>query len=256
MADKSGGFVEDQQFVVFKNDVEQFFHFCNLSSGQAGVSCARVKEKWNRWLPLVFVALFAVSRIPGLLPLNFSAAYAFAFCAGVYFPKKNSWWLPVLILLATDIGLNFYYSARGIEVWDSANLKNLFFNYIAYAVLIFLGRRFKPQSSFASLLGGGIFGAVLFYLITNTASWFFNPFHNPEYAKTFSGWLLALTRGVNGWPTTLEFFRNTLLSGGIFTALFVAAAKLTAPAESPAEKKAGARDEEPGAEEKPEEANA
>ena len=122
--------------------------------------------------------------------------------------------------------------------------------------MIFLGRRFKPQSSFVSLLGGGILGAILFYLITNTASWFFNPFHNPEYAKTFSGWLLALTKGINGWPTTLEFFRNTLLSGGLFIALFVAAAKLTAPAESAADKTAGARDEEPEAEEKPGEAKA
>jgi len=46
------------------------------------------------------------------------------------------------------------------------------------------------------------------------------------------------------------------LSGGLFTALFVAAAKLTAPAESPADKTAGARDEEPEAEEKPGEAKA
>jgi hypothetical protein len=227
-----------------------------LFSGQAGVSFAPVKVKWDRWLPWIFVVLFATSRIPGLLPWNFSAAYAFAFCAGVYFPKKNSRWLPILILLATDTGLNFYYASRGIEVWDSANLKNLLFNYLAYAVLIWLGRRFKPQSSFVLLLGGGLLGAVLFYLITNTASWFFNPFHNAEYTKNLAGWLLALTRGINGWPTTLEFFRNTLLSGGIFTALFVAAAKLTAPAESPADKKAGARDEESEAEEKPEEANA
>lgn len=227
-----------------------------MSSGQAGVSFAPVKEKLNRWLPWVFVALFAGSRIPGLLPWNFSLAYAFAFCAGVYFPRKNSWWLPLLVLLATDLGLNLYYSARGVEVWDSANLANLAFNYIAYAVLILLGRRFKPQSSFAALLGGGIFGAVLFYLITNTASWFFNPFQNPEYTKTLSGWLLALTKGVGGYPSTWEFFRNTLLSGGLFTALFVAAAKLTAPAESPADKQAGARDEEAEAEEKPEEAKA
>jgi uncharacterized protein DUF6580 len=229
-----------------------------LFSRQAGVSSAPVKEKLNRWLPWIFVALFAVSRIPGLLPLNFSAAYAFAFCAGVYFPRKNSWWLPVLILFATDIGLNFYYQHKYPDdnVWSASNLANLAFNYVAYAALIFLGRRFRPQSSFASLLGGGIFGAILFYLITNTASWFFNPFHNPEYAKTFSGWLLALTKGINGWPTTLEFFRNTLLSGGLFTALFVAAAKLTAPAESPADKKAGARDEDPETEEKPEELSA
>jgi len=238
------------------DDVEQFFHFRNLSSGQAGVSCAPVKEKLNRWLPWVFVVLFAVSRIPGLLPWNFSMAYAFAFCAGVYFPRKNSWWLPLAILLATDISLNVYYAAHGVEVWDSANLANLAFNYAAYAVLIFLGRRFKPQSSFASLLGGGIVGAILFYFITNTASWFFNPFQNPEYTKTLAGWLVALTKGIGGYPSTWEFFRNTLLSGGLFTALFVAAAKLTAPAESPADKKAGARDEETEAEEKPEEANA
>src|SRR5450432_1322645 len=148
MADEAGGFVDDQQIVVFKNDVEQFFHFRRLFLGQAGVSSPPVKEKWHRWLPVVFVALFAVSRIPGLLPWNFSAAYAFAFCAGVYFPRKNSWWLPLLVLLATDLGLNFYYSAQGIEVWDSANLANLAFNYAAYVALIFLGRGFKPQSSF------------------------------------------------------------------------------------------------------------
>lgn len=217
-----------------------------------------MKEKWHRWLPWIFVALFAVSRIPGVLPLNFSAAYAFAFCAGVYFPKKNSGWLPLVILLATDLGLNFYYQHKYPDdnVWGAANLANLAFNYLAYAALIFLGRRFKPKSPFVSLLGGGILGAILFYLITNTASWFFNPFHNPEYAKTFSGWLLALTKGTGGYPSTWEFFRNTLLSGGIFTALFVTAAKLTAPAESPADKEAGAREAEPEAGEKPEEAGA
>jgi hypothetical protein len=229
-----------------------------LFSRQAGVSSAPVKEKWHRWLPLVFVALFAVSRIPGLLPWNFSAAYAFAFCAGVYFPRKNSRWLPLVVLLATDLGLNFYYEYKNPDynVWSFSNLANLSFNYVAYAVLIFLGRSFKPKSSFVALLSGGVLGAILFYLITNTASWFFNPFHNPEYAKTFSGWLLALTKGVGGYPSTWEFFRNTLLSGGLFTALFVAAAKLTAPAESPADKTAGARDDKSEAEEKTEEANA
>ena len=89
MTDEAGRLVDHQQIVIFKNDVEKFFHFCNLFSGKAGVSSAPVKEKMNCWLPWVFVALFAVSRIPGLLPLNFSAAYAFAFCAGVYFPREK-----------------------------------------------------------------------------------------------------------------------------------------------------------------------
>lgn len=203
---------------------------------------------------VIFVATFALSRIPGLLPLNFSVAYAFAFCAGIYFRGSMAWWLPLGVMLATDIGLNCYYASHGVNVWDLADLQNLFFNYAAYAVLIFLGRRFKPQSSFVGLLGGGLLGAILFYFITNTASWLFNPFHNPEYTKNLAGWLIALTKGTGGYPSTWEFFRNTLLSGGIFTALFVAAQKLMD--ESPAEKNAGAREPqtEDNSETEPEEA--
>ena len=199
-------------------------------------------------LPVIFVATFALSRIPGLLPLNFSVAYAFAFCAGVYFRGALAWWLPLGVMLATDIGLNIYYASHGVSVWDLPDLENLIFNYAAYAVLIFLGRRFKPRSSFIGLLGGGLLGAILFYLITNTASWLFNPFGNAEYTKNLAGWIIALTKGTGGYPSTWEFFRNTLLSGGLFTALFAAAQKLTA--ESPAEKTAGAR--EPAGESEPE----
>ena len=36
-------------------------------------------------LPLVLMAAFALSRIPGLLPPGLTAAYALAFCGGVFF---------------------------------------------------------------------------------------------------------------------------------------------------------------------------
>ena len=206
-------------------------------------------------LPAVFLLVFAVSRIPGLMPWNFSAAYAFAFCAGVYFPKRLAWWLPLATMLATDIGVNCYYSGHGVAVWDLPDLKNLLFNYAAYAGLIFLGRCFKPQTSFVTLLGGGLLGAVLFYLITNTASWI----QDAAYAKTLAGWIQALTVGRPDFhPTTWEMFRNTLMSGGLFTALFAGVAKLAATAESPADKTAGAREPEAegDSEAEPEEAKA
>ena len=208
-----------------------------------------VKEKWHRLLPIVFLALFALSRWPGLLPPSFSAAYALVFCAAVYLPKRVSWWVPLLVMLATDVGLNLYYqhTMPDYNVWNGPNLATLAFNYAAYIAINPLGRRFKPQSSFIALLAGGLLGAILFFLITNIASWFFNPFHNAEYTKTLAGLIRALTIGISGWPTTLEFFRNTLLSGGLFTGLFVAAMKLTAPAESPQEKEAGNKAAEPEA---------
>ena len=33
--------------------------------------------------------VFALSRWPGLMPMNFSAAYALAFCAGLYFSEDG-----------------------------------------------------------------------------------------------------------------------------------------------------------------------
>jgi hypothetical protein len=51
------------------------------------------------------------------------------------------------------------------------------------------------------------------------------------YAKTFAGWIQAITTGLPGYPPTWEFFRNTLLSGGLFTGLFVGAMKMTESSE-------------------------
>jgi len=201
----------------------------------------------------------ALTRIPGFLPQNFSAVYAIMFCAGVFFSGRMAWWLPLVTILLTDVALNFYYwLTLGYDVWKPANVAYQLVNYSAYIVIILLGKRFKPSASFLALLGGGILGALLFYLITNTASWLVNPFNNPEYTKTLMGWITALTKGIGGWPQTWEFFRNTLLSGGLFTALFVAAAKITAPTESPADKEAGVRAPEGEAEPQtePEEAKA
>jgi hypothetical protein len=212
---------------------------------QAGVSFAAVKEKWNKSLPVLFVVVFALSRIPGVFPQNFSAAYAFAFCAGIFFRGAMAWWLPLGVMLVTDVALNvFYYHVKPFGFY-------LLLNYAVFAALIGLGKLFGKQSPFLKLLLGGLLGAVIFYLVTNTLTWLQDPF----YTKTIAGWIRALTVGHPDFhPTTWEFFRNTLLSGGLFTALFVAAAKWTAPAESPVEKTAGVRDDE--SETEPEEAGA
>ena len=188
-------------------------------------------------LPLALMVVFALSRVPGMLPPNFSAAYALLFCAGVYFSGRIAWWLPLATLLVTDAGLDLYYRFYlGWHVFEIPTIKYQLINYVAYVCLIWLGRRFKPQASFLSLLGGGVLGALLFYLITNTASWLFNPFGNPEYTRNFLGWITALTNGTSGWPETWKFFRSTLLSGGIFTGLLVGAMKMLEAAESAKEK--------------------
>lgn len=174
------------------------------------------------------------------MPSNFSAAYAIAFCAGVYFPSRLRWWLPLGAILAMDVVLNvFYYGATWI---DSYTVIKLF----VFALIVWIGSRFRPKSGFLSLLGGGILGALLFYLFTNVASWFYDP----GYAKTLDGLIQALTTGLPGYPPTWTFFKNTLLSGGMFTGLFCGAMKLSEAAEEAKEEEAAQEpDEEPAPEE-------
>jgi len=209
-----------------------------------------LKDKSNKLLAVVFLVLVALSRWPGLFPPSFSVVYAFAFCAGVYFTKAMAWWLPLGTFIVTDVALNFYYQHKGWHVWTSSVVEYQMINYVGYAGIIWLGRRFKPESKFLTLLGGGLLGALMFYLVTNTASWLLNPFHNAEYSRSLSGWLIAVVNGTNGWPPAWEFFRSTLLSSGLFTGLFVAAMKVSA-AESPADKEAGVRAKAEDAETEP-----
>ncbi len=211
-----------------------------------GVSSPAVNAKLG--LPILLMVVFALTRFPGLMPPNFSAVYGLLFCAGVYFSGRMAWWLPLATLAVTDLAICLFYQARGIDAFHWAML----INYVGYVGLIALGRRFKPGFSMLTLLGGGILGAILFYLITNSAAWLFNPFGNPEYTKTLAGWLIALTKGTAGYPPTFEFFRSTLLSGGLFTGLFVAAMKLT-QAREPKEEVEEEAAPEPG-ESEPEEA--
>jgi hypothetical protein len=203
-----------------------------------------VKSKRHLLLPIVFMVVFALTRIPGLLPLNFSAAYALVFCAGVYLPGRFGWWFPLCLMAVSDVALNCYYEFYlGIDAFTPYQL----ITYVGFAFLIFLGRRFRPRDSWMLLVAGGLAGAVAFYLITNTAAWLFNPFGNPEYTKDLHGWLVALTKGTGGYPATWMFFKNTLLSGGLFTGLFVGAMKLceaTEPEPAEAEEPAASDPEE------------
>jgi hypothetical protein len=185
--------------------------------------------KKNIAWPVLFLLVLALSRWPGLMPANFSAVYAMVFCAGLYLPGLAGWIIPLSVLAVTDLILSLvfypqYFSWKNFLLDQSPN-------YLAYAGLIALGRSVGSKRPWWLLLGGGMVGAVLFYLITNTASWIILP-----YAKTLAGWIQALTAGLPGHAQTWEFFRNTLSSGGLFTGLFVGAMKLTEAEETePAE---------------------
>jgi hypothetical protein len=190
-----------------------------------------VKDRWNIWLPAALMVVFAITRWPGFMPSNFSAAYAIAFCAGVYFPSRLRWVLPLGTLLVMDVILNvFYYRVSPFDPYIVPK-------FLSFAAIIWLGTKFRPGHRWLALFSGGVLGALIFYAFTNVASWIFDP----GYPKTLGGLIQALTTGLPGFPPTWMFFKNTLLSGGLFTGLFCGAMKLSEVAEE-------AREEEPAEE--------
>lgn len=174
------------------------------------VSSAAVKR--TVLIPALLLAAFALTRWPGVMPVNFSLGYGLVFCAGA-FPNRLPWWAVFSTLIGTDIGLNVLY-------YDQPPLADYHLvNYLGFGALYFMGRLFARRASVLKHIGGSLLGAILFYLITNTGAWL----ENPTYAKSLAEWFRALTTGTIGWPETWTFFRNTLLSSGLFAGLISAA---------------------------------
>jgi hypothetical protein len=169
-------------------------------------------------LLVLFLIGSAITRIPGVLPPNFSVVYALMFCSGIFF-KNVKWIYSIFTILITDVLLNIYYQYHGYN----SSLLSLLPNYIGYGILIWMGSKLKPDDSFFKLISNSILGSIVFYFVTNTCSWI----SSPVYSNTVLGWVTALTIGTAGWPSTLEFYRNSILSTTIFTSLFVTSWKLT-----------------------------
>ena len=209
----------------------------NCESGPLCVSSRPLFGKSNIWVPAAIVLIYALTRWPNLMPLNFSLAYGLAFCAGA-FPRLLKWWLVFSAFVLTDVLLNeFYYDTPLFTDYQMLI-------YGSFALVYLLGRQFGSKGSIWRFVGGGILGALVFYLVTNTAAWLWNP----VYAKTISGWLQALSLGEPGWPHTWTFFRNTLISGGLFSGLITAAMRavqVEAPETDEAEEVESAEETEP-----------
>lgn len=169
------------------------------------------------WLPLLLMLIFAVSRWPGMLPQNFSAAHALLFCAAFWLPGWMGWVLPLATIIVTDILLNVF--AYDVTVLDPT----LVTNWTILALFVVLAKWLARRRSYGRVFLGTLFGALLFYLVSNSVSWMVNP----AYAKTIAGWVQALTVGLPGFPPTWMFGLKTLLGTGLFTGLFAGAMKLS-----------------------------
>lgn len=167
----------------------------------------------------VALLLILVATLYRLLPTmdmslaNFSPLMAIAFCGAVYFRNRWMWLVPFVALILSDIYINNFYAREYGMHWPTAGFV---VRALCFAAAIGLGAWVSKRKSWLWLLNGSLLGAVVFYLLTNTQSWFSDPY----YAKTLAGWWQALTVGHPEFPPTIYFFRNTLFGDLMFTGFF------------------------------------
>lgn len=141
---------------------------------------------------------------------NFAPVAAVALCGAVYLPRRMAAVLPIVMMLISDAVLDAAVYHRDFFTTESL------LRYVALGLISYMGFALRGRSNIPRLLGASFAGSLIFFVITNTGSWIYEP----AYAKTFAGWLQAMTTGTPGYPSTWWFYRYTLISDLFFTLLF------------------------------------
>lgn len=150
---------------------------------------------------------------------NFSPVAAVLLCSAAYLPRKAVFLAALGPLVGADIFLNAHYHAPLLDT-------GMISRYFCFGLILLLGFIARKQQQYKTLLVFGLTfaGSCLFFLFTNTESWL----ALAGYQKTLQGWWQAMTAGLPGYPPTLLFFRNTVLSDLFFTAVFLATQAISA----------------------------
>lgn len=144
---------------------------------------------------------------------NFMPMMALAFCGAAYLRPRGWLVVPFAALILSDLWINHVYMAEYGYGYGGVQMA---LRIACYAGAIGLGLLVSRRRNWLNLLSGTLAGAILFYLVTNTAAWA----GDVAYVKSAAGWWQAMTVGHPGFPPTLYFFRNSLVSDLLFTGVF------------------------------------
>jgi len=199
-------------FVYF--NIRQKFSPCQGGPFGASFCLMNLQQPSTRlsasiWFPVLLMLAALILRILShkeVLPQtlgNFSPLVAFAFAGSALFPRKLPWWSWAILLLAMD------WIVFGTFMWEHAHGRaEVLLMYVCYAGAAWAGSLLRGKAGMVDVLAGTLACSVLFYVLTNTLSWWVNP----GYAKSGAGWVQAMTTGLPGFPSTLMFFRNSLMA--------------------------------------------
>lgn len=152
-------------------------------------------KKSNLILILLVSLVALAARLVPHAP-NFSPLVAVMLFSGAYSQNRKYIFIPLVALFVSDIFIGFYKIEIMIAVYTSL------------LVVAYVGHLLHKQKNIINTLSASLAVAILFFVITNWAVWFFGDW----YSNNLNG--LALS-----YSLAIPFFKNTLMSTLLYSGL-------------------------------------
>ena len=152
--------------------------------------------KINRTLIFIVLALVAFGVIMRLVPhpVNLAPVGAIALFAGAVLPRKLAWWLPLGILVISDLIIGPYSS--------------MLFTWPAFLLVTLFGMTLRDTSNWLRVPFGALGASVIFFIVSNFGTWL----QGGMYEHTWAGLMLC-------YEMALPFFRNTFVGDLAYSVL-------------------------------------
>lgn len=160
---------------------------------------AIIKEE--TMLAIILIIVGIVSRLLPLAP-NFTPVAAIALFSGVYLNKKQAFFVPLSLMIASDLIIGLHNTI--IFTWGS------------FALITLVGFWLKKHKSILGTLSFSLVSSVLFYIITNFGVWLMG-WYPPTLAGLATSYIMAL-----------PFLRTFTLATLVYTTVLFGIYELTA----------------------------
>ena len=135
------------------------------------------------WLALVLIAFGVLMRLLPH-PANLAPVGAIALFGAAVLPRRLGWWVPLIIMAASDLILGFYHG--------------MLFTWLAFLLVGLYGLTLRGRSNSFRVPFGALGSAVIFFIVSNFGVWA----QGRMYEHTWAGLLQC-------YEMALPFFRNT-----------------------------------------------
>jgi len=169
------------------------------------------KKIWNTRFTVI-LGIIVAGAFMRLIPHwpNFTPIAAIALFGGAYMSKKYlAYAIPIIAMLVSDMVIGFHSSMAAV--------------YIAFAITVTIGLLLSKRLNAFTVLGASLSSSVIFFLITNFASWLASPH---LYTANVAGLMQCYTAGLvffNDGSYGISFFMNEVMGGLFYNTMFFGA---------------------------------